>query len=90
MNAPSSSPARPAADYSVKPSELAEVLTSLVEINQPVMCWGPPGIGKCLRVGTDVVMWDGTTKAVEDVAAGDSLMGPDGQPRHVLNTVSGR
>lgn len=45
MNAPSNGGA-PAANYKLKPSELIEVLTSLVEIGQPCMVWGPPGIGK--------------------------------------------
>jgi hypothetical protein len=30
----------------MKPSELASVLPALIESRQPVMVWGPPGIGK--------------------------------------------
>ena len=31
-----------AADYSLKPSELAATLAVLVEARQPAMIWGPP------------------------------------------------
>lgn len=51
---------------------------------------GGIGVGKCLAPGTPVVMWNGTTRAVEDVVPGDKLMGPDGRPRWVENTVTGR
>lgn len=50
----------------------------------------PTGAGKCLGRGTPVLMADGTIKSVEDVEAGDSLMGPDGLSRTVLSTTSGR
>jgi len=50
----------------------------------------PTGAGKCLGRGTPVLMADGTIKAVEDVVVGDRLMGPDGTPRNVLSTATGR
>ena len=34
------------ADYTLRPSDLAEVLTLLVEARQPVVVWGPPGAAK--------------------------------------------
>ena len=34
------------ADYTLRPSELAEVLALLVEARQPTMVWGGPGSGK--------------------------------------------
>ena len=34
------------ADYSLKPSELAETLALLVEARQPCLVWGPPGCAK--------------------------------------------
>ena len=48
------------------------------------------GYGKCLGLGTLVLMFDGTTKKVEDVIVGDLLMGPDSLPRKVLSTVRDR
>ena len=35
-----------AADYSITPSQLAYVIKDMIEIRQPAMVWGPPGIGK--------------------------------------------
>ena len=36
------------ADYTLRPSELAEVLALLVEARQPTMVWGPPGAAKSM------------------------------------------
>lgn len=48
------------------------------------------GAGKCLARGTPVMMFDGTIKAVENVAVGDLLMGPDSKPRSVVSLARGR
>lgn len=47
------------------------------------------GSGKCLGRGTPVMMANGVIKPVEDVAVGDSLMGPDSQSRLVMDVTSG-
>ena len=39
-------PEKISADYTLRPSELAEVLALLVEARQPTMVWGPPGAAK--------------------------------------------
>ena len=39
-------PATISADYTLRPSELAEVLATLVQARQPTMLWGGPGCGK--------------------------------------------
>ena len=44
----------------------------------------PTGGGKCLGRGERVLMFDGSTRAVENIRVGDQLMGPDSQPRTVL------
>ena len=49
-----------------------------------------PGMGKCLALGTRVVMFDGTLRRVEDVREGDLLMGDDSTPRRVLSLARGR
>ncbi len=49
-----------------------------------------PGMGKCLGKGTKVLMFDGSLKNVEDVVAGDLLMGDDSTPRKVLSTTTGK
>jgi hypothetical protein len=50
---------------------------------------GKPGTGKCLAEGTLVMMYDGTLKKVENIRAGELLMGDDSTPRTVLSTCSG-
>jgi DNA polymerase III delta prime subunit len=50
---------------------------------------GKTGVGKCLAPGTEVLMYDGLTKVVEEIIPGDLLMGPDSLPREVLSTCSG-
>ncbi|WP_135470520.1 Hint domain-containing homing endonuclease [Crenalkalicoccus roseus] len=44
----------------------------------------------CHAAGTMILMHDGSTKRVEDVAEGDLLMGPDSRPRRVLRLARGR
>ena len=39
-------PEKISADYTLRPSELSEVLALLVEARQPVVVWGPPGAAK--------------------------------------------
>ena len=47
------------------------------------------GGGKCLGKGTEILMYDGTIKKVEDIIVGDLLMGDDSTPRTVLSTTIG-
>ncbi|OJD12977.1 pre-mRNA-processing-splicing factor 8 [Emergomyces pasteurianus Ep9510] len=44
----------------------------------------------CLAAGTQLLRYDGTRVAVENVKEGDLLLGPDGGPRRAFNIVSGR
>jgi superfamily II DNA or RNA helicase len=44
----------------------------------------------CHAAGTEVVMFNGTTKKVEDVVIGDLLMGPDSKPRTVSKLYHGQ
>lgn len=46
--------------------------------------------GGCLSKGTPVLMYDLTTKPVEDVCVGDTLIGPDSKPRKVLSLYRGK
>lgn len=48
------------------------------------------GFGKCLAYDTEILMYDGTTKKVQDITIGDKLMGDDSKPRNVLSTCTGR
>lgn len=49
-----------------------------------------PAMGKCLGKGTNVVMFDGSLRKIEDVCEGDLLMGDDSTPRRVLSIARGR
>jgi superfamily II DNA or RNA helicase len=44
----------------------------------------------CHAKGTEVLMYDGSTKKVEEVAVGDRIMGPDSKPRNVLQLCRGK
>lgn len=52
-----------------------------------IFAYGQSG---CFAKGTPVMMYDGSYKAVEDVAIGDILMGDDSTPRNVLRLFRGR
>ena len=42
-----------------------------------------PGWGKCQKIGTPILKYDGTIVPVEEICEGDLLMGPDSTPRRV-------
>ena len=44
----------------------------------------------CLAKGTQLLRYDGTKIAVENVKEGELLLGPDGGPRRAFNIVNGR
>ena len=47
------------------------------------------GFGKCLGKDTPVMMFDGSIKKVQDIHAGELIMGDDSTPRKVLSTCTG-
>jgi superfamily II DNA or RNA helicase len=47
------------------------------------------GEGKCLGINTQIMLFDGTTKKVQDIQIGDKLMGDNLLPRNVLSICSG-
>lgn len=49
-----------------------------------------PGMGKCLKKDTYIVMFDGTLKKVQDIQVGELLMGDDSTPRKVLSLARGQ
>lgn len=51
-----------------------------------MLLYGTPG---CHQKGTNILMYDGSFKKVEDINVGDILMGPDSKPREVLKLVRG-
>lgn len=51
---------------------------------------GKPGTGKCFAHGTEILMYNGEIKQVQNIVAGDILMGDDSNPRNVLNICVGK
>jgi len=49
----------------------------------------PCAYGKCLGKNTEILMYDGTVKKVQDINVGDLLMGDDSTPRKVLSLARG-
>lgn len=68
----------------------AMAFPDLMETKPLLLIEGSPGSGKCWGHGTPMLMFDGTVKNVEDVVAGDLLMGPDSNPRKVGSVTRGR
>jgi len=69
--------------FEIKEFDLNEMPPQSVEDNNGVklVVIGKPG---CFAPGTEVLMFDGSIKKVEDVQVGDQVMGDDGQtPRTV-------
>ena len=52
--------------------------------------YGASGSGKCLGRGTEVLMYNGSIKKVEDILVDDLVMGDDSTPRRVLSLARGR
>jgi hypothetical protein len=48
------------------------------------------GRGKCVAKDTLIIMFDGTTKKVQDIVVGDQIMGDDSTPRNILTLARGR
>lgn len=68
-----------------------EVLNKLIEKRDipHLLLYGLPGTGKCLGKGTEIRMFDGTLKKVEDVKQDELLLGDDLTSRTVLSICSG-
>src|SRR3990167_10948743 len=56
---------------------------------QLVIVSGPPKHGKCLKKGTEILMFSGKIKKIEKIKAGELVMGPDSKPRTVLSLGNG-
>jgi len=67
-----------------------EVMNGGRAAREVYVLYGATGSGKCLGKGTPVMMFDGRIKPVEEISAGDLLMGPDSRSRRVLGTTTGR
>lgn len=50
---------------------------------------GGGGTGKCLKLGTKILMFDGSIKKIEDIKENELIMGPDSKPRKILSKCYG-
>lgn len=46
--------------------------------------------GKCFAKGTSILMYNGTSKKVEDIVVGDQIMGDDNTPRNIMALGTGK
>ncbi len=77
-------------DNGVDKDAFSVVLREIAEHEYPgITLVGPPGTGKCHGKNTPIMMFDGSTKMVQNVEPGELLMGPDSKPRKVLSTARG-
>lgn len=66
------------------------LLETSKRVGYRLLLYSTPGTGKCLGYDTDILMYDGSIKKVQDIVVGDKLMGPDSTPRTVLSLARGR
>lgn len=66
-----------------------EELANEIEENNRVATIAFTGFGKCLKKGTEVLMYDGSIKKIEDVQIGEQMMGDDSKPRNVVDKGNG-
>ena len=67
-----------------------DVINGGVSAGDLVVIAGQSGHGKCLAKGTDILMYSGEIKKVEDIKVGDKIMGDDSKPRNILSLAKGR
>ena len=60
-----------------------DTILQMIDENQVLVLSSSTGSGKCWGAGTQLMMFDGSTRAVEKVVEGDLLMGDDSTPRQV-------
>lgn len=61
----------------------------LDKIRRVIVDVGNP-LARCLKKGTEVLMYDGSKEKVENIRAGDLIMGPDSKSRTVESVNSGK
>jgi hypothetical protein len=68
---------------------VAKESLKLLHKNNTVLVSCFTGFGKCLAEGTEVLMYDGAKKKVEDIENGEYVMGDDSTPRLVCGVCEG-
>jgi replication factor C subunit 2/4 len=79
-------------DDIVQQTELIEILNNTKKTGElpHLLMYGAPGTGKCLGYDTNILMYNGEIKKVQDIINGELLMGDNGDCRNVLNICEGK
>lgn len=77
-------------DYQEKIVDCFKTAANSSEVGGGGLISLPCGRGKCLAKDTEILMYDGTVKVVQDIKVGDVIMGDDSTPRNVLSLARGR
>lgn len=81
-------------ESSFKPREEQDELIkeSLQTLNKKgsVIISAYTGFGKCLGLDTEILMFDGNIKKVQDIKVGDKIMGDDSTERNILSICTGK
>ena len=70
-----------------------KVITDYMNLYSPyrgLLLYHGLGTGKCHRINTPLIMYDGTVKKIQDIRVGELLMGDDSMPRKVLSLARGQ
>lgn len=85
-------------ELSKKKDGLTGVPTGFLALDRLTSGWQPsdliiiaarPAMGKCLAENTQVLLFDGRLKKVQDLRVGDLLMGDDSTPRRISSITTG-
>lgn len=68
---------------------LKKFKVSSMSSDSTVLLNGRRRSGKCLAKGTEIMMYNGVLRKVEEISVGDLVMGDDSKPRTVLSTHNG-
>lgn len=72
-----------------QPSSIQIATIPKIIEGRDIVAQGHSGIGKCLAKDTEVLMFSGELKKVQDIQVGEYIMGDDSTSRSVLATGSG-
>jgi superfamily II DNA or RNA helicase len=65
-------------------------LISKNTIYDNILLFHATGAGKCMKIDTEIIMYDGTINKIQDIKINDLIMGDDSTPRRVLSLARGR
>ena len=75
--------------FDPRPKSVDRMMTAM-DTQAKIVFLGSGSSGKCMKKGTEILMADGSVKAIENISVGDRVMGPDSTSRKVTETHSGK